>query len=402
MTIDEPTLTTVLGLASLTSSAIFFTLAMFARQIPGVALWSLGCLAVGFATVLDGPRLVTDWRVASLFFNIPFSVGQAFMLAGTLQFCGRSRSREALVVLSVLGIVLTVVFTYALPDTAWRIGTLSAYQTFINIWTAWILLKYPDRFSRTVFRVAAIVAMLQACSAFTQGTLIVLSSKSLSYAAPELPIANIVSWAGALLSTLVGNAVLFLLIMLRLVAELRRAADRDVLTGLLNRRGLRPHIDAILERQPAARPFAVLLLDIDEFKSVNDTFGHEFGDRVLQTMGQVLLDIESPQAKACRWGGEEFCVVVDGATLASVISLAEAIRTKFERETSSMAELDKGCTASAGIGLADPDTPLEVAKVFAAADAQLYRAKRAGRNRTAFESEKPEPPSTRSGSTVQS
>jgi diguanylate cyclase (GGDEF)-like protein len=384
MTIDEPTLMTVLGLASLTSAGIFLTLALLARQISGVALWSIGCFAVGFATLVDGPRIVSDWRIASLLFNIPFSVGQAFMLAGTMKFCGQARSTEWLWVLAVTGVALAVTFTFVMPHTALRIGTLSVYQALINLATAWVLLSHPDKFSRTIFFVAAAVAVLQALSALTQGALIVFSDRTFSYASPEFPFANIVSWSGVLLNTLLGNAVLFLLIMLRLLAELRLAADRDILTGLLNRRGLRPRVDDLIEQHRTGTAFAVLLLDVDQFKQVNDTYGHDIGDKVLQKMGDVLLRLETPHARACRWGGEEFCVVVDGPMVASVFSLAERIRAHFQQETATIAELPKGCTVSAGIAVAEQDTPLQVAKVFAMADAQLYSAKRAGRNRTAL------------------
>ena len=225
------------------------------------------------------------------------------------------------------------------------------------------------------------IAVLQAISSFTQGALIVLSSQTFSYAAPELPIANIASWSGALINTLLGNSVLFLLIMLRLVAELRRAADYDVLMGLFNRRGLRHYVDGILERRAPDQFFAVLMIDVDKFKRVNDTFGHETGDRVLEAMGAALRGVTLANARASRWGGEEFCVVMHSATQADAIGLAERIRAGFQAASATVGGLDGPCTASVGIGIADPTVPLVVASVFAAADAQLYRAKELGRDR---------------------
>ena len=126
MTIDEPTLATILGLVSLAAGAMFFALGALARQIAGVRYWAVGCLAVGFATVLDGPRLIDDWRWASLFFNIPFGIGHAYMLTGTLDFCRHSHSRLLLPVAAAVVTVLTVAFTFVYPHTAWRIGTLCA------------------------------------------------------------------------------------------------------------------------------------------------------------------------------------------------------------------------------------------------------------------------------------
>lgn len=384
MRIDEPTLTTVLGLASLVGSAMFFALAAFARQIPGVRYWALGCLAVGFATVIDGPRFIEDWRLASTLFNIPFSVGQAFLLAGTMQFCGRPGATRVLWSMGALAVLLTVAFTFVLPHDRLRIVTLSSYQALINLWTAWVLWKYADAFSRRAFHVASVVAVLQASAAFAQGALIVNSTLAISYASPEFPLANIISWAGAMLNILVGNWMFFLLIMLRLVADLRLAAEQDILTGLLNRRGFRLRIDAILRRgksNGSAGSIGILILDIDHFKMINDVHGHDIGDKVLVTMGQVLLKMDMAGATPCRWGGEEFCIVVEGATRPGLYELAERVRARFQRETAALMGLPDGKTVSVGIAITRLDARFEMSQLISVADAELYRAKLAGRDR---------------------
>lgn len=380
MTIDEPTLMTVLGLASLAASALFFSLASFTRQIPGVRCWAFGCLAVGFATVLDGPRLVSDWQLASLLFNIPMSVGQVLVLAGTMQFCARPDAMRALWMLALAAVAITVGFTYLVPDSTWRIGSLSLHQTLVNGATAYILWNYPDRVSRRAFRVASLAALFQAVAALGQGLLVVSSQVDVTYAAPQLPLANIISWAGAMMTILVGNWMLFLLIMLRLLSELRAAAERDLLTGLLNRRGLRHRIDVIL-RRASAGSIGILILDIDFFKKINDCHGHEVGDRVLVVMGKVLLALKLPNATPCRWGGEEFCILVEGPTRSSVLELAERVRARFARESAALPELESGITASIGIAVTKLDARFEMAALIRAADAQLYRAKGGGRDR---------------------
>lgn len=387
MNIDEPTLMAVLGLASLAGSAMFFALSAFARQIPGVRFWAIGCLAVGFATVLDGPRVVENWQLASMLFNIPFGMGQVFILAGTMQFCGRPGAPRVMWLMSALVVLLTTAFTYLMPDSAWRIGTLSAQQAVLNGWTAYILWTYPDSVSRRPFHVASMAALFQSASALAQGILIVFSTVVVTYAAPQLPLANIISWAGVMMSVLVGNPILFLLVLLRLVADLRGAAERDVLTGLLNRRGLRPRLDAILDRPEAEAghaTLAVMLLDIDYFKAVNDKYGHDVGDKVLVVMGRVLLALNNPNAIVCRWGGEEFCVVVEAPTCDAVRGMAEQVRSRFEQETATMPELERGITVSIGIASMALDARFEMSALICAADAQLYRAKDAGRDRVAM------------------
>ena len=384
MTIDEPTLMTMLGLAALTASAMFFALAVFARQIPGVRYWAAGALAIGFATVIDGPRLIADWRLASLMFNIPFSVGQAFILAGTMQFCNRPHATRALQLFALFAVVLTVCFTYVTPDDKWRIWSLSSCQGLVNLATAYVLFKFPDPFSRGVFLVSGLVAVLQAGAAFAQGVLIGASSVAITYAAPQLPLAHIISWGGAMLNIIVGNWLMFLLIMLRLVADLRVAAERDVLTGLLNRRGLRPHIDAILRRGEAnGGAIGIMILDIDYFKAINDTYGHEAGDKVLMVMGDVLLKMHFPSATPCRWGGEEFCIVVEGQSRDYMVQLADHIRKGFQRGTADLGLLDAGKTVSVGIARSFIDDEFEMSSLISIADAQLYMAKLGGRDRVA-------------------
>ncbi|HEY0064691.1 MAG TPA: GGDEF domain-containing protein [Telluria sp.] len=391
MTIDEPTLLTVLGLASLTAGAMFATLYRVARQMPGVLLWAIGCIAIGLPTMIDGPRLIEDWRVASLLFNIPVAVGQVCILAGTMQFCGRAGAGRARWVLSAIVVVVTIVFTLVVPDTAWRIGALSTHQTVVNTWTAWILWTSQEKVARRAFQVAAAMIALQAVAGLAQGILIASSNAQVSYGAPQLPLANLVSAAGAILNTLIGNWALFLLIMLRLVGEVQAMAGRDALTGLLNRRGLRQHLDPLLARGASkGQTLGVLLLDIDHFKAINDTHGHEMGDKVLVVMGQVLASVKLPNAAACRWGGEEFCVVLDNPAPAAALAAAERIRAHFRRNSAAIEGLGDGVSVSAGMAIMAQQPGFEMSTLIARADAQLYRAKEGGRDRVCHATTAPE------------
>lgn len=381
LAIDEPTLVTFLGLASLTASGLFFSLSAYARHIPGVRYWGIGALGIGMGMVLDGPRLIEDWRYASLVFNIPFSAGQAFILAGTMDFCGRPRVKETLWFFTLLASALTVYFTFIDADSRWRIASLSAHQVVINVWTAVTLWRHADAFARPAFIIVSLTALLQAAASLVQGAVIAASSGDLSYGAPQLPLANIISWCGALFNTLVGNAMLFLLIMLRLVSELRRAAECDALTGLLNRRGMRLHFDALLARMHSgAGSVGILILDIDHFKTVNDTHGHDMGDRVLALMGEILLQLNHGGMKPSRWGGEEFCVVVEGTSRDALVALAEDIRIRFQRACGGLPDLRPVPTVSVGIALAVPEAGFDISQLISVADAQLYRAKVSGRD----------------------
>jgi diguanylate cyclase (GGDEF)-like protein len=163
---------------------------------------------------------------------------------------------------------------------------------------------------------------------------------------------------------------------------LREEAVTDTLTGLHNRR----YFDAQLEREMArarrgGAPLAVILIDLDRFKDVNDEFGHAAGDRVLQAAAALLGRSVRAGDLACRYGGEEFALLLRHTDLASACRRAESLRAEFERlEVTCHDRALGGITASFGVadlaaGTADRDA------LVRAADEALYAAKRAGRNR---------------------
>jgi diguanylate cyclase (GGDEF)-like protein/PAS domain S-box-containing protein len=169
---------------------------------------------------------------------------------------------------------------------------------------------------------------------------------------------------------------------LKLQAALRSQSTKDVLTGLFNRRYLEESLEREIRR--AARvdqPVGVVMFDLDHFKTFNDTFGHEAGDSVLRELGAFLSRNIRAEDIACRFGGEEFVLILPGATLEGGTSRAERLRSKVRE----LAVLHQGksvgmITISVGVA-AFPVHGLSVKEVIAAADAALYRAKRDGRDR---------------------
>ncbi len=169
-------------------------------------------------------------------------------------------------------------------------------------------------------------------------------------------------------------------------AELQRLATRDPLTGCLNRRALFETLDPMFAAAAAAgTPLACLVLDIDHFKSVNDTHGHGIGDRVIQEVARKLQDSARATDLVCRYGGEEFCVIVPGLPLAEVQAFAERLRARIEAECGPGVRevLGLRVTASIGCDAASQAAPSAQAMIDRA-DQALYAAKRGGRNRVAL------------------
>jgi diguanylate cyclase (GGDEF)-like protein len=177
-------------------------------------------------------------------------------------------------------------------------------------------------------------------------------------------------------------AQLFSAVLSRAVrnTELARAAHRDSLTGLPNRGALtllEPTLRRLGEHDP---PVAVLMLDIDHFKRINDEQGHDGGDAALRHVAQRLQALLRQGDTLVRWGGEEFCLCLRGVEAAGARAVAEKLRAGLAAEAVPLADgAARQITASLGVAMLRPGEPLAAA--VGRADQALYVAKRHGRNR---------------------
>lgn len=162
---------------------------------------------------------------------------------------------------------------------------------------------------------------------------------------------------------------------------LREQAIRDPLTGLFNRRHLKETLDRQLQ-SARAEGFEVSLImgDIDHFKRVNDSYGHLAGDQVLRTFGELVARHSRPDDIGCRYGGEEFLLVLPKVSLETACLRAEQLRLAVESASVRCDAMEIRVTASFGVA-SYPAHGRESASLVAAADAAMYAAKEAGRNR---------------------
>jgi two-component system cell cycle response regulator len=164
-----------------------------------------------------------------------------------------------------------------------------------------------------------------------------------------------------------------------LTAQVRRAAERDALTGLSNRGTFNTHLArAVAEARAGGPGFGLIMVDLDHFKSLNDTHGHQTGDEALRAAARTLQACCGPADLAARYGGEEFAVIVAGPSHEHAVAVAERLRYDIEQTASPVP-----ITASLGVAMF-PAHAADVRSVLAAADAALYRAKETGRNRVAY------------------
>jgi diguanylate cyclase (GGDEF)-like protein len=211
------------------------------------------------------------------------------------------------------------------------------------------------------------------------------------------PLAQVLPWSpvdqmfeSVWLTVLSFEALLFtiaiafiLLAMAKERTELRHktAALVDPLTGIANRRAFLEEVLALSKRQEAeGRPAAVMLADLDHFKSINDSFGHAVGDRVLQVFAAAAAAKLGPHDLIGRLGGEEFAMVIYDAGRDKGLAIAELVRLAFEDAAADVEGRPVGGSVSMGLVIAEANL-FDIPALLAQADEALYCAKERGRNR---------------------
>lgn len=179
----------------------------------------------------------------------------------------------------------------------------------------------------------------------------------------------------------------------KLMDLLTSQAMLDGLTGLHNRRYFDRHLSQTLNNSAeAAEPVGLILLDIDHFKSINDSLGHPKGDQLLQAVAQTIQPICRKQDVACRYGGEEFAVILELTNIDESFSVAERIRGSIESSDRIATILGRKLTISSGVAAVHPPQRISPEELIELADQALYQAKEGGRNQCRRADQPNQPP----------
>jgi diguanylate cyclase (GGDEF)-like protein len=254
-------------------------------------------------------------------------------------------------------------------------GIIAAY-TWLTVAEFW-----KGRAEQLVSRLPAIFML------FAHGCLFLLRTP-LSAQLPWSPTSQVVGsvWLTVLSSEALLFTIAIAFIMLAMAKERaeqshRQAALVDPLTGLLNRRGFFFESLRVARRQEEDPQLAaVLLVDLDNFKSINDRFGHGVGDKVLQVFAETAVQAVRPSDFVGRLGGEEFAAVLHNVGRERAMVIAERLRSAFAEATTMVDDCAVGATASVGMVFSDR-AEFDAAELLVQADKALYEAKERGRNR---------------------
>jgi diguanylate cyclase (GGDEF)-like protein len=402
-TFDVATATSLIGFLSILIACAFRGLHERKLATSPGGQWALSAFTGGCAALITAYAASLPHVVGTVVDNTLTVASLAFIHRGTAMLVGaryHDRGYLACILMAAAGFAW---FTYGSPSLGCRIGLVSAFRALFYGATLVMLLNRPGLPAGTRY-LNDILALAAAWSLVRLATVIISGDHVTNFLAGGTSYAVMFSVSG-ILHVLV-NAFQFRLEseqvrdelaahagqlqekrdMLRAVvvertSELTRLATTDSLTGIANRRHFIERGNEELERATRYRlPLAILLLDIDHFKQVNDSFGHPAGDKLLQVVAQTCQSSARHVDLAGRLGGEEFALLMPETSAIAANLAAERLRRAIAAIAPAQSGVLHEITASFGVATLNAhDTSLDT--LLARADAALYRAKDGGRNR---------------------
>ncbi len=276
---------------------------------------------------------------------------------------------DRLSVMAVTRVSFVATSLYFVLGLAHQFGDFAPKHQMLSESTYWFAVLYATAFIAFPSQLATRV-----CAGMFACTLLICGVQLARLDAAGLMTARLVA---SVVQFLISSAVLVLAQVAvgqlrQQLDQVRSAAYLDVLTGLPNRRYAQQQLEHMVQ---TARPFSLVMLDIDHFKRVNDTYGHQAGDLVLRETGRVVSRHLSGKQIMARWGGEEFILVLPGLHKRDGKRLAEAARQELYEHV-----FDQVGGLTASFGVTEWATGDDLDAVMRRADAALYAAKRQGRN----------------------
>jgi len=379
------------GLGVLTALAMRYVLRGFPGMLgPSMREWMLGIALQATSWALTTVRgLIPDF-VSVVVANAFLIVGYALLVDAVRRFIGLRAGHRLLYVLVLASICVQIFFSYEVPSTRIRIlvgSTLFAALLPFGLFP--LLAAYRESRNRSYLLTAAAFAILLA-TMLLRVVYEALNEQGLTSAFLSTPMQDFVFAVLAFFPTIATLGFL-LMCSSRLYEELERQAGVDSLTGINNRRTITDMATRVIAAAHRhGHTLAVLLLDADHFKRINDVHGHEVGDEALQLISATVQCELRTEDLFGRLGGEEFVVVLPAADETAARSNAERLRANIEQAELRAAHGTVPLCVSIGIAVIRAGD--DFAALLRRADQAMYEAKRSGRNRVVGPSDLPVSP----------
>ncbi|WP_019142471.1 GGDEF domain-containing protein [Noviherbaspirillum massiliense] len=352
--------------------------------IPGIREWSAASVIGIAAYVLYAYGRALPPFLAYEAANTVYAVAGAAVLAGFRRFVGRNVPWILLGVGLASHTIAIALFHYRFDSYVLRTVTVAVFQGAVCLAIALAVLQSRRSWrSRYPYVFTAAIALVVALGHLIRCLVYMKNSGEISSLLQPSPWNLVFVSAG---TTVIPVLILGGVMMAhdRMMAKAEHAANRDFLTGAWSRRAFFEFAEREVQRaQRAGRKLSLLVFDVDHFKSINDTYGHAAGDRVLADIGGRAAAVVRNIDYFARIGGEEFAVLLPEADRAAGLIVAERLRAALHRAEAhgnEKAGTIPPMAYSVSIGVATLEASESLAELMHRADAALYEAKAAGRN----------------------
>lgn len=380
MSLDPRTMIVMMSVLSLSFSGLLALAGLHADNIRGIRLWALASLmiSVGFSTAYIMFEPGNGWLITGSATLV--GTGMSLQYTGIQAFKTGAFNWRIPCLMAVWMFLQNTWFNTIHPDVQARIIANSLLMVLINAVCARALLIRIESPLRTAYWFTGGVFVTQACMLLARVAWVCQAPPGTYGLYAQAPFNPLLFFISSLTELFVTFGFV-LMLNYRLATDLHKLAMRDGLTGALNRRCLEDeavHLQARCRR--TGETLAVMMIDIDHFKAVNDQYGHPAGDEILRHLTAVALATIRNDDYFARYGGEEFCVLLPAGNEAEAGELAERLRKNYAATRIEFGGVSLASTIS--IGVADSSRlGLDFAALVAAADQAMYRAKQEGRNR---------------------
>lgn len=359
---------------ALLTTLLLVASACYTESPPEQRWWAAGNVAVMLGMGLSNVQTLPLVLTGILSYGV-IAFGLGLVLRGLRVYCAETLSWSAIAVITVAAMTVPAYYALVSPSLPARLCFSGFYFAGLN-WVCALAVARHRQWRVTGICVAGFA--LLGLALFVRGVHL------LTHGGSDQDGSSLVIGLSALIVPLAQICIAFgliLMVMWRYAERLRRLSTLDALTGALNRAGLEIQGKRVgLRALRAGRSLAVVMIDVDCFKTINDSHGHPVGDEVLRHLvGLVRLELR-PQDLLARFGGEEFVLVLDGAGLDAALAVAERLRARIEQERVVLGPLSLRYTASMGVACSDQHS-YDLIRLISAGDAAMYQAKRTGRNR---------------------
>lgn len=380
MSLDVKTVIFLSSIAAIVMGISILGTAQNYPHIKGVTKWAWGCAVQSLAWILIFLR-----GSISEFFSVIVAytlllLSMTFFYHALTSFKGKKFSSHIFYPLIALSSLLLSFFTYVYYQSLMRTLVIAVLGSILSFLCSYLLLRKKGETPKISERIMGLGFFVIGMSPIITVLSIVVNIYKIDLFFPNSIIQNL-NFAFIFIAILILTSSFMLMINDKFMGEILRLATMDSLTGIYNRAAIEQLILKEIDRSKRYNlPMSLLLLDLDHFKKINDTYGHQVGDHTLQKLVETVSQVLRDHDLFGRFGGEEFTILLPETDLVNGHIVAERIRNIVDKTPIKTGSKSFGLTISIGLATLNHQDD-DFAELFRRADMGLYKAKQSGRNR---------------------